>query len=364
MREHPIPQDITGYKFHLIGSMTLKQFAEILLGVIVGLFFYKTNLPGFIKWPLVFSFVGLGFAAAFVPIEERPLDQWVVNFFKALFKPTKFNWKREPQIPDAFTYSPDQSNNIAPPPVDLSPARKQRIQDFLRSLNYPQENKDLFEQQQEAEIAAILQNFDQIQVNQAQSTKQIEKPNLKVRVRKMQNLNKKIGPTTLFDQNQTSAGNQASASFPPHAQNPNQAQNSKPAPKKAEPEKTQKQQQPAPTPQPPNNNQPAFNGSASSVSQNQDLPFPNKPTQPNRIVGMVLTQDNKLIEDAVIDIKNEQGKTITAVKSNALGQFFVSQTLPSGIYYIKGNHKNYEFKSQKLELTGKILDPLEIRAET
>ena len=36
MREHPIPQDITGYKFHIIGSMTLKQFLEIAIGVIVG----------------------------------------------------------------------------------------------------------------------------------------------------------------------------------------------------------------------------------------------------------------------------------------------------------------------------------------
>lgn len=345
--------------------MTLKQFAEILLGVIIGLFFYKTNLPGFVKWPLVFSFVGLGFAAAFVPIEERPLDQWVINFFKALFKPTKFNWRREPQIPDAFTYTSDKNRSDVPPPVDLSPVRKQRIQDFLHSLNYPQEHKDEFEQQQESEVAAILQNFDQVQVNQLQPSKQLEKPNLKVRVRKMQRLDKKPSPTTLFNQDEaTATSNHAAGQAPTQKQIQNQTKGDKNTQKETEPAKTKQKQQSRRHQQPPADNRQDFNGSASTVSQNQDLPFPNKPTQPNRIVGMVLTQNNKLIENAVVDIKNEQGKTITAVKSNALGQFFVSQTLPNGIYYIKGGHENYEFKSQKLELNGKILDPLEIRAET
>jgi hypothetical protein len=37
MKEHPIPQDITNYRFHIVGSMTLKQFGECAAGVIIAL---------------------------------------------------------------------------------------------------------------------------------------------------------------------------------------------------------------------------------------------------------------------------------------------------------------------------------------
>ena len=85
MQEHPIPQDITGYKFHIIGSMTLKQFGEVFLGVIIAGILFKTNLIAVIKWPLIMMSVGLGAAAAFLPIEERPLDHWIITFFRVLY---------------------------------------------------------------------------------------------------------------------------------------------------------------------------------------------------------------------------------------------------------------------------------------
>ena len=59
MKQHPIPQDITNYRFHLIGSMTLKQFAEVAAAVIVSLIVYATNLPGIIKWPLIIFIIFL-----------------------------------------------------------------------------------------------------------------------------------------------------------------------------------------------------------------------------------------------------------------------------------------------------------------
>jgi len=40
MDNHPIPQDITGFEFKLIGNMTLKQFAYVAGGAIIGLVFY------------------------------------------------------------------------------------------------------------------------------------------------------------------------------------------------------------------------------------------------------------------------------------------------------------------------------------
>ena len=45
MREHQVPQDITGYNFHIIGEMTIKQFAEVAVGVVIAVIIYTTNLP-------------------------------------------------------------------------------------------------------------------------------------------------------------------------------------------------------------------------------------------------------------------------------------------------------------------------------
>ena len=102
MREHPIPQDITNYRFHIVGSMTLKQFGELALGCIIGFAIYSTNLVAFVKFPLIFIFVALGVIAAFVPIAERPLDHWIITFFRGLYSPTLYFWRREESPPDVF----------------------------------------------------------------------------------------------------------------------------------------------------------------------------------------------------------------------------------------------------------------------
>ena len=104
MKEHPIPQDITNYRFHIVGSMTLKQFGEVAIGVALAFFIYQTNLINIIKWPLIFLAFGGGLAAGFVPIEERPLSHWITTFLTILYKPTQFFWKRMYNIPPAFLF--------------------------------------------------------------------------------------------------------------------------------------------------------------------------------------------------------------------------------------------------------------------
>ncbi len=73
--------------------MTLKQFFQIGGGVAIGLFFYATKLPFFFKWPLIALSVGLGAGMAFMPVEGRPLDQWLLAFIKSIYSPTIYIWK-------------------------------------------------------------------------------------------------------------------------------------------------------------------------------------------------------------------------------------------------------------------------------
>lgn len=188
MKQHPIPQDITNYKFHLIGSMTLKQFAEIAVAAVLAFIIYKTNLIVIVKWPLILLVVGLGAALAFVPIEERPLDHWIQTFFKNIYKPTKFFWKKASKIPDFFNYKINsvQSDFFAPE-VNLNPARKKRISEYIRSI--PEDEKvDDFDAGENQKIGALLSQFDEVRVDKSQvqiETKKQEKPNLQTRVRNL-----------------------------------------------------------------------------------------------------------------------------------------------------------------------------------
>ncbi len=99
-QQHPIPQQISSYQFRLVGDMTLKQFFQIAGGALISLLFYASNLPGLIKWPLVIFFALLGVALAFLPFEERPLQQWIIVFFKSVYSPTLYSWKKteKPEI--------------------------------------------------------------------------------------------------------------------------------------------------------------------------------------------------------------------------------------------------------------------------
>src|SRR3989344_8952348 len=99
--QHPVPQQISSYQFRLVGDMTLKQFFQLAAGAVVGLIIYSLPLPGFFKWPLIAVVVIGGAAFAFLPIQDRPLEQWLVAFFRSIYAPTIFVWKKSAG-PDSY----------------------------------------------------------------------------------------------------------------------------------------------------------------------------------------------------------------------------------------------------------------------
>lgn len=95
MEAHPIPQNVTSFEFHLIGDMTVKQFAFLATGSVIAFFIYLvfSSLIPYVAWPLIGFFVLTGVAFAFLPISERPLDHWLLAYFKAITTPTQAVWK-------------------------------------------------------------------------------------------------------------------------------------------------------------------------------------------------------------------------------------------------------------------------------
>jgi hypothetical protein len=162
MQEHALPQDVTGYKFHIIGNMTLKQFGEVAAGCIVGFLLYQTNLLPIIKFPLIVMAAGAGAMVAFVPIEERPLDQWITAFFSALYRPTQYYWKRMVKIPEPFLYEPKGELRTVVEDVDLTPARRQRVKDYLRSIDEKPSTVDQFDQYTSQRLDQVMNEFGSV----------------------------------------------------------------------------------------------------------------------------------------------------------------------------------------------------------
>lgn len=284
MKQHPIPQDITNYKFHLIGQMTLKQFAILAVGVILAFVIFKTNLIGIIKWPLIFLSVGLGAMIAFVPIEERPLDHWIKTFFKNIYKPTKFFWKKANKIPDFFNYKiTSVQDDYFAPNVNLNPAKRQRISDYIKSIP-TDERLDSFDMEENQKINNLLSQFENVKVDKEDIEIEVqkqEKPNLRTRVRKLKS------PVQTF------------------------------------------------------------------VLNTDHLP--------NQVYGLVVDEDGKPVSQAIIEIKDENGKSVRITKSDIDGNFSTNKTLLDGKYQVEVEKNNQKYPNSQIELSGEVLNPLVIK---
>jgi hypothetical protein len=392
MREHAIPQDVVGYKFHIIGNMTLKQFLEVGAGCIVGFLIYTTNLYAIVKWPLIGVAVAVGAMAAFVPFEERPLDHWILTFFKVLYKPTKFFWKKESHVPEVFNYQANTTAIQSQAEVDLSPYRRERIKEYLVSVQRPVE-LDSFGQYEQQRVSDIMATFSSITVEEVQAVRQVTRPSLKLRMHSLRQLDDNeptelevvstpvaplpVGPT--IAQQVTTALQLEAIPAIPSLTNQQLAVHQVAQQVEIPDEQLIKVTQPITTSEPVLDEveavptpdqvfsttiaQPVAVTATQAATSNTELPFPIKPTEPNKLVGMVLTPQNDLLTDAIVEITTAEGVTARAVKTNALGQFFVTTPLPDGTYTILVEKDGYHFPPLALTLANTVIEPLEIRSQ-
>ena len=91
-KTHPVPQQVFGVEFKLVGDLTLRQF--LILAVFGFFAFLLFSLPIFVF--LRFLLAGMVFLAgilfALVPFQDQPLDRWLVAFFRAIYAPTRRVW--------------------------------------------------------------------------------------------------------------------------------------------------------------------------------------------------------------------------------------------------------------------------------
>lgn len=94
--------------------MTLKQFGELAGGASLAYLFYASNWHPLLKIPLAFFFGIMGISLAFLPIEERPLDIWIINFLRAIYHPTYYIWKKD-SVFSALALASSPPHSSSPP---------------------------------------------------------------------------------------------------------------------------------------------------------------------------------------------------------------------------------------------------------
>ena len=163
MIEHPIPQNVTNYQFRLVGDMTLKQFLELAGGVLAGWLIWSLDLPAIIRWPMVIMAVILGLGLAFMPLEDRPMDQWFIAFFRAIYRPTIFVWKKA--VRDdilSFQASPAESKSVLESAVKMPTAK---LESLLAAYKINEAVKaDPLLETWEKHLASIPQLFSEVTV--------------------------------------------------------------------------------------------------------------------------------------------------------------------------------------------------------
>jgi len=301
MEQHPVPQHIASYEFRLIGDMTLKQFAQLAAGGILAIAAYALPLPGILKWPLVIFLAFLGFAFAFLPINERPLSTWLIAFFKATFSPTQFIWTKKTKKPDIFKPTFQKIGIPQTQHEGQIPEKQENIDQYLTSLPYAKEDKNPLDKKEESFLKEVDHLFQSTPQPQVAPTPQPEiKPQpFKPKVDKKIVLPQKVG-----------------------------------RPKKPTIE----------------------------AKINKELPIPETPEKPNIVVGMVLDNQGMIVEGAILEIRDTQGLPVRALKTNKVGQFLIATPLQDGQYEIETEKEGLSFDIINLETKGKIIQPIEIRA--
>ncbi|HUW21190.1 MAG TPA: PrgI family protein [Candidatus Bathyarchaeia archaeon] len=340
MEQHPIPQQISSYQFRLIGDMTLKQFSQLAGGVVIAILIYSLPILSVIKWFLVIFFVFLGFALAFLPLEDRPLDKWITAFIRSIYSPTQYIWQKTKKIPDFLQEITTKSKKAAENIPQIETTRP-NLEEYFETFS-PRRPESKIEKEEQLALEKMNSLFQatKLPTDFIPETRQIEPeeqtmPQIKVRPHKL-----RIPPSE--------AVVLKIGIIPNPVRKPKKSSVSTitPTPKiRMPPFKRQSTK------------------TAVEAVTSTDLPIPDTPRQPNVIVGMILDHNGKIVERAIAEIRDKDGIPVRALRSNRLGQFQIVNPLPDGAYEIEIEKEGFEFDIIKLNLTGEVVAPIEIRAK-
>ena len=381
MDNHPIPQDITGFQFKLIGSMTVKQFAYLATGVVIAWFIFFI-LSGFIfiRLPLAIIFLGLGVSLAFVPIDGRPMDLMITNLLKAIFAPTRYIYKKEGGSLSSQTLQPSSvpsaqtQQTQAPAPAQQNPI----VSSIQPMQNQPMPTANMQPQAGPASFGPVIELPDS-------QNKPIISGNLDDLVNEKKEEEKKVLENEKkLEEEVVSLKDQLEAAKQAEGANANQEDQTSAHQKTEELEKAltqtlkqkeaiekqlltlqaklegQKQEKFAPsTSAPPRQTQRV---KKVPPGMEKSVGLPNMPQDPNVISGIVKDSRGNPLPNILVEVKDPEENPVRAFKTNGLGQFASATALSNGRYVVvfEDPKEEHKFDAVEIEANGQIMMPLEI----
>ncbi len=373
MENHPIPQDVTGFKFRLIGSITLKQFLYLLGAGGIDLALYFLPIPIFVKIPLMVIPAIIALGLAFVPIDGRPMDKMIMNFLRALPAENEFIFRKKGADMPYFDFQAPVRAKTSVPAPDSRASQKAILFSQLSKSYF---NADEDEQQGIQNVTSLFQTGGAptagfvnrvIKADEAPAaTAPVPLPQAPLDEASTQitDLAKPVMPSEIAKSTQT-----------PNASAP------APLPKEvapaAEPVPT-----PLPSPAPLENlvieaqptTQPVMQTVVQVAAVPQDVQEAPNTTQPvstaprasyeapNVIEGIVRDPRGKPLPHVIVEILDENNIPKRTFRTGQNGMFISATAMAPGTYtiHLEDTLKKQDFTDKTIEVNGSVLPVIEI----
>lgn len=325
--QHAIPQQISAYQFRLVGDMTLKQFFQLAGGALISLLIYSTTLPAAIKWPLIVISFLMGVAFAFFPLQDRPLAKWFELFFKAIYAPTLYIWKKSDVARQFFKPEDKDEKPVEIVETQTPPMLKTKKDEPQTPAEQMQEAQHVLEQTEVEFLSKVAQHLGPVKFKREDETETKDKV-LQIPETKTVKTDQKGIVETQQDSKEKLGIDISSMT-------------SKPTPFAQQSQSSQ--------------------AHAATFTPEAAPPIP--PTSPNIVVGQVLDSQGKILDNTILEIRDSYGRPTRALKTNKLGHFTIATPLYNGKYEIIVEKEGYEFDPISFEAKGDIFQPISIVAK-
>jgi hypothetical protein len=275
---------------------------------------------------------------AFLPFEERPLNKWIFSFFRSVYSPTVFIWEKS-QKPIIFFQeeaSVPKDTNIIAPHGEVA------LDEYLQTRP---EEKESFLSKFEGAEKSFLERFSSLFAFPSKLT--IPKPAEAPQTIQAGVAAKKPEGLTVPENKPVQVATQGFR--PKIIVEEKPVVQDLPVPKSLE-EKV------APTLQ----SESVF---AKTAQFSPEAAPPTPPTIPNTIAGQVVDANRKIIEGAILEIRDLAGRPVRALRSNKVGHFTIVTALANGQYDLITEKDGYLFDPVTFEAKGEIIPPILIKAK-
>ncbi len=397
MEQHPVPQNVTTFQFRLIGDMTIKQFGYLAGGAILAYLSYILPLPFFFTWPLTVLFALLGIGFAFVPIEERPMDVWVLSFLKSVYTPTQFVWHRTQPKPEPQTTPPPavaqkqssptlQRPNV-PTPVNTpspttSPAtpiaaalqglytqtpavQKKSLFDSLFSWVdklFPQPTHTILSTNPQPAAPPQPVVVPQPQPAVVQQPKPEKNPELDALQNKIASLQSELTEKAQAETRVLELQQEMTEMMKQKQEMEHQLVTMKK--QSNEPMAHLKPSQPSSVTTTPKSQGPTVKIIMPDAAARAGLP--RLTTFANVVTGIIKDNQGGLLPGVLVTVRDKEGIPLRALKTNKIGQFAASTQLPNGVYFVEVEDPRgrYIFDRAQVTLNGTVVPAIEIGAKS